>query len=174
MSAIRRLAIRIFGFGAGSSLALVFAIIFINSLRRYTIGKSVAWGEELPIYLTVYGVMFGIALAYLQDKHVNFTILADGLPGRFRQRLLIAVDVATMAVGSVLAWSGILFALRRGGVEASGLIGTARAMAEGTGAGAKWLIGLGHMGTWQAAIGIGGAMLAIAAAIRVTERIQGH
>ena len=172
MSAIRRLAIRILGFGAGSSLALVFAIIFVNSLRRYTVGKSVEWGEELPIYLTVYGVMFGIGLAYLQDKHVNFTILTDCLPNRFRRRLLVAVDLATVAIGGVLAWSGTLFALRRGGIEASGLIGTARTLAERTGA--DWLIGLGQMGTWQAAIGIGGAVLAIAAAIRVSERLQGR
>ena len=170
MSAIHRLASRIFGFGAGLSLALVFAIIFVNSLRRYTVGKSLEWGEELPIYLTVYGVMFGIGLAYLQDKHVRFTILTDCLPSGISRRLHMAVDLATAAIGALLAWSGYLFALRRGDLEASGLIGTARALAESTGAG--WLADLGQMGTWQAAIGFGGAVLTIAGAIRFATRLQ--
>ena len=170
MSAIHRLASRIFGFGAGLSMALVFGIIFINSLRRYTLGKSFEWGEELPIYLTVYGVMFGIALAYLQDRHIRFTILTDVLSRQARSRLFAAVDLATAAIGATLAWSGLLFAARRGDVEASGLIGTAKALAEGTGA--DWLVHIGRMGTWQAAIGFGGAVLVIAAAIRFGTRLQ--
>lgn len=170
MVAIRRLASRVFGWGAGLSLALVFAIIFFNSLRRYTVGKSLEWGEELPIYLTIYGVMFGIGLAYLDDRHVRFTILLDFLPAQVRRRILAVVDLATVAIGALLAWSGVLFATRRGGLEASGLIGTVRAMAESTGA--EWLMGLGQMGAWQTAIGFGGGVLAVAAAIRFITRLQ--
>ena len=80
MRAISRLTQRIWAFGAGLSIALVFAIIFVNSLRRYTTGHSLAWGEEMPIYLTIYGVMFGIGLAYLQDRHIRFTIITTCCP----------------------------------------------------------------------------------------------
>lgn len=170
VSAFHRLASRVFGLGAGLSLALVFAIIFVNSLRRYTIGRSFEWGEELPIYLTVYGIMFGIGLAYLNDRHIRFTILTNVLPDRVRVRLLAAVDLATVVIGAALAWSGYLFATRRGGVEASGLVGSVKALAETTGI--DWLLGLGQMGTWQAAIGFGGAVLAVAAAIRLATRLQ--
>lgn len=170
MRALHRLACRVFGFGAGLSLALVFAIIFLNSLRRYTLGKSFEWGEELPIYLTVYGVMFGIALAYLDDRHIRFTILTDALPGRLKQRLFAAVDLITVVIGVLLAWSGILFAMRRGSVEASSLIGGARALAEASGAG--WLVHLGQMGSWQAAVGFGGAVLALAALLRLAMRLR--
>ncbi len=172
VSALHRIASRLFGLGAGLSLALVFAIIFVNSLRRYTIGRSFEWGEELPIYLTVYGIMFGIGLAYLDDRHIRFTILTNVLPDRVRARLLAAVDLVTLAIGASLAWSGYLFATRRGAVEASGLIGTAKAMAERTGI--DWFLGLGQMGAWQAAIGFGGAILAIAAVIRLAGRLQGR
>jgi len=170
VAAIHRFASRVFGWGAGLSLALVFATIFFNSLRRYTVGKSLEWGEELPIYLTIYGVMFGIGLAYLDDRHVRFTILLDLLPKQMRRKILGAVDLSTVAIGTLLAWSGFLFAARRGGLEASGLVGTARAMAEATGV--EWLVGLGQMGTWQAAICFGGGVLAIAAAIRFIRRLQ--
>lgn len=171
MSAIRRFYSRILAIGAGTSMALVFGIIFVNALLRYTTGKSVEWGEELPIYLTIYGVMFGIGLAYLQDTHIRFTILIDLLPARLRERLFAAMDLVTCAVGVALAWSGVVFASRRGAVEASGLIGTAKRLATGTGLDA--LVWLGRMGTWQAAIAVGGIIVAVAALLRFLHRVQG-
>ena len=63
----------------------LFAIIFIErAVGRYSIGKSLPWGEELPIYLTIYGVMFGsLRLAYMQDRHIRFfTLVTDMLSPR--------------------------------------------------------------------------------------------
>jgi TRAP-type C4-dicarboxylate transport system permease small subunit len=151
-------------------MAFVFGIIFLNSLRRYTTGASLRWGEELPIYLTIYGVMFGIALAYLQDSHIRFTILTDFLPEKMRSRLFAAMDLVTAATGAALIWSGIAFASRRGNVEASGIISTARDLAETTGF--ESLIWIGRMGTWQSAIAFGGILLTIAALVRFASRLQ--
>ena len=170
MSAISRLLQRIFAIGAGLSMALIFAIIFFNSLRRYTTGESLRWGEELPIYLSVYGVMFGIALAYLQDSHIRFTILTDFLSEKIRIRLFAAMDLATAATGAALCWSGIAFASRRGMVEASGLISTAHDLAETTGI--DGLVWLGRMGTWQASIAFGGILLTVAALVRFATRLR--
>ena len=49
--------------GASLSMAVLFLIVFTNSLRRYTIGKSFEWGEELPIFIAIYGVMSAVAAA---------------------------------------------------------------------------------------------------------------
>jgi TRAP-type C4-dicarboxylate transport system permease small subunit len=170
MPTISRLLQRVFATGAGLSMAFVFGIIFLNSLRRYTTGASLRWGEELPIYLTIYGVMFGIALAYLQDSHIRFTILTDFLPEKMRSRLFAAMDLVTAATGAALIWSGIAFASRRGNVEASGIISTARDLAETTGF--ESLIWIGRMGTWQSAIAFGGILLTIAALVRFASRLQ--
>lgn len=170
MTRLSRLFERVFAFGAGLSMALVFAIIFVNALRRYTTGQSLAWGDELPVYLTIYGVMFGMALACLQDRHIRFTVLLDYLPQRILHRILAVMDLATVLAGAALAWSGWVFAGRRPQVEASGLIGTAKALAETTGI--EGLVWLGRMGTWQSAIAFGGAALAVAAALRFATRIQ--
>lgn len=170
MSAISRMVQRIYAFGAGLSLALVFVIVFVNSARRYASGRSFPWGEELPIYLTIYGVMFGIGLAYLQDRHIRFSILTDALSNRVKSRLFGAVDLVTIAVGMGLAWSGAVFVARRGAVEASGLIGTAKDMAVATGL--PWAEWLGLMGTYQASIAFGGIVLALAGAIRFADRLK--
>lgn len=172
MSMVGFLARRVFGFGAGLSMALVFAIIFINSLRRYTVGESVSWGEELPIYLTIYGVMFGLALAYLQDRHIRFTIFTDFLSFRLRERLFAAVDLITVAAGVGLMVSGHEYAARRGHITSSGLRSTGRWLADTTGL--EWLNWIGKVGTWQYAMAIGGAILAVAALIRFIERLAAN
>jgi TRAP-type C4-dicarboxylate transport system permease small subunit len=151
-------------------MAALFGIVFVNSLRRYTTGQSLRWGEELPIYLTIYGVMFGVALACLQDRHIRFTVVVDLLPETLRDRLRLLTDAATVAVGAALAWSGWIFATRRPQVEASGLISTAKALAENTGI--AWLEAVGRMGTWQAAIAVGGAALTLAAVLRLAARLR--
>ncbi|WP_068110857.1 TRAP transporter small permease [Tropicimonas marinistellae] len=169
MEKITRSVRNVFAFGAGCSMALVFAIIFVNSVRRYTIGKSIAWGEELPIYLTIYGVMFGIAYAYMTDCHIRFSVVSDLLPERMRGWLWIASDVVTVVCGLALVVAGHAFALRRGGVDSSGLKATADWLADTSGVTAlEWI---GKAGTWQYAIAIGGLMLSIAALLRLVERL---
>lgn len=169
MDRLTRAARWVFGFGAGLSMALVFLIIFVNSLRRYTVGRSVAWGEELPIYLTIYGVMFGLALAYLNDQHIRFTVVTDTLPGRLRHILFAVADVVTIAAGITLAYAGHVFAMRRGDVDSSGLKSTADWLAGATGI--DWLVWIGKVGPWQYAIAFGGGILAIAAALKLVERL---
>ncbi len=170
MNSLNRAAQRVLAFGAGLSMALVFVIIFLNALRRYTMGRSVPWGEELPIYLTIYGVMFGIALAYMQDRHIRFTVLTDMIANHTRERLFVAVDVITIISGIALSMAGHAFAMRRGHIDASGLKSAARWLADTTGI--DTLLWVGKVGTWQYAIAIGGALLAIAALLRLIERLS--
>jgi TRAP-type C4-dicarboxylate transport system permease small subunit len=165
-----RLLLRVCAFGAGLSLAGVFVIIFVNSLRRYSVGKSFEWGEELPIYLAIYGIMFGTALAYLQDRHIRFTILLDFFSERGRQIFFAASDLAVATVGAMLSYSGYLFVLRRGQVEAPGLIGRVRTLADTSGQ--LWIEGFGHMAFWQFAMILGGALLGVAALFKFAERLS--
>lgn len=153
-------------------MAFVFGIIFVNALRRYMIGKSFPWGEELPIYLTISGVMFGMAYAYLTDRHIRFTVLTDQLAPRLRARLFLVSDAVTVVAGLALAVAGHAFALRRGSIDSSGLKSTAGWLVDATGI--TMLQWLGKVGTWQYAVAIGGAALALAAALRLAERLAGR
>ena len=173
MSAALRKATRLFSNlcagGAGLSMLGLFLVIFVNSARRYTLGKSLEWGEELPVFLSIYGVMFGMAWAYLQDRHVRFTILVAFIPRTGIERLYLLVDVVMVFLGGMLAWSGYLFAEKRGAVEASGLINGARALRDATG----WdgFVVLGQMYPYQFAMAVGGVLLAIAATLRLLDRV---
>jgi TRAP-type C4-dicarboxylate transport system permease small subunit len=170
MDKLNKGARQLFAFGAGSSMTLVFAIIFINALRRYTLGKSIAWGEELPIYLTIYGVMFGIAYAYMNDSHIRFSIISDMLSRRVRHWLFVVSDLLTIGTGVALSFAGHAFAMRRGHIDSSGLKSTAKSLAETTGLPAlEWV---GKLGTWQYAIAVGGVLLTVAATLKLIQRLS--
>jgi len=159
---------RFFAGGAAASMILLFLIVFINSVRRYTFGKSLEWGEELPVYLAIYGVMFGIAWAYMEDRHIRFTILVGFLPEALTRKMYLLVDIIMTVVGAMLAYSGWLFVAKRGGMESSGLINLAKDLSALTGLDS--LIWLGHFYPYQAAMVFGGIMLAIAALLRFLRR----
>ncbi len=155
--------------GASLSMAALFLLVFFNSVRRYAIGKSFEWGEELPIFIAIYGVMFGVAWAYIQDRHIRFTMLVGFLPESFTRKLYIIVDLIMVANGVLLTYSGWLFAIRRGRVEASGMINLAKNLKALTG----WesIIWIGYEYPYQAAMILGGVMLTIAALLKFLLRI---
>jgi len=156
--------------GASLSMMLLFLIVFVNSVRRYAIGKSFEWGEELPIYLGIYGVMFGMAWAYVQDRHIRFTMLVGFLSESMTRKLYILVDVIMVVNGLMLTYSGWMFVIKRGRLESPGIINMAKWLKALTG----WdgMIWIGHMYPYQAAIIIGGALLTIAALLKLLQRIS--
>lgn len=155
--------------GASLSMAVLFLIVFINSTRRYAIGKSFEWGEELPIFIAIYGVMFGIAWAYMQDRHICFTMLVRLLPESLIRKLYIIVDLIMVVNGVLLTYSGWMFVIKRGRVEASGIINLAKDLKALTG----WesMIWIGHQYPYQAAMVLGGVMLTIAALLKLLLRL---
>lgn len=158
----------LFAGGASLSMMALFAIILFNSLRRYTFGKSLEWGEELPTLIAVYGFMFGAAYAYMQDRHIRFTILVGFLSRASTEKLYMLVDLIMVGIGGLMAWSGWQFILKRGGMEASALIGLAKDLRAITGW--DWAIWLGHYYPYQTAMILGGMMLSVAALLKLLQR----
>ena len=155
--------------GASLSMITLFLIVFVNSVRRYAIGKSFEWGEELPIYLGIYGVMFGMAWAYVQDRHIRFTLLVRVLSESMTRKLYILVDLIMVMNGLLLVYSGWMFVIKRGRLESPGIINMAKWLKALTG----WdgMIWVGHMYPYQAAIVIGGALLTVAALLKLFMRL---
>jgi TRAP-type C4-dicarboxylate transport system permease small subunit len=156
--------------GASLSMAVLFLIVFINSVRRYLIGKSFEWGEELPIFIAIYGVMFGIAWAYMLDRHIRFTMLVGFISESWTRKLYIIVDLIMVVNGILLTYSGWMFVIKRGGVEASGIINLAKNLKILTG----WdsVIWFGYQYPYQAAMVLGGVMLTIAALLKLFMRFS--
>jgi len=159
----------LFAGGSSVTMAAVFIIVCINSIRRYTIGKSYEWGEELPVFLAVYGIMFGAAYAYMQDRHIKFTMLVGFLPEKATRYLYMLVDFIMVGTGVLLTYSGYLFMLKRGRMESSGMINLAKDLKDLTGI--DQMLVFGHLYPYQAAMVVGGVLITIAAVIRFLQRL---
>jgi TRAP-type C4-dicarboxylate transport system permease small subunit len=100
----------------------------------------------------IYGTMFGMALCYLEGIHIRFTFLEDMVSAKIRHALHFISDVIALVSGCVLTYSGYIFMMKRGAIQAPG-----------TGI---------QMYYFQVAMVIGGACLVIAALIRLIDYFQ--
>ena len=80
-------------------MMLIFLLVASNAFARYTYGGSISWGEDTAIYLMIYGLMFGMSWAYLQDKHIGFDLIRRLLPPHWKRWQAIIVDLVVLAVG---------------------------------------------------------------------------
>ena len=136
----------------GTSLFIIFSVILVSSLSRYLLNSPIQWSEEVAKYAMIYGTMFGMALCYLEGIHIRFTFLEDLVSARIRHALHFISDVIALISGCVLAYSGYIFMMKRGAIQAPG-----------TGI---------QMYYFQVAMVIGGVCLAIAAIIRLVDYFQ--
>lgn len=103
---------------AGLAMILIFLLVSGNAFARYTFGGSITWGEDTAIYLMIYGLMFGMSWAYLQDRHIGFDLIRR-LPPRWVRWQAVAVDLAVLVIGMGLMVSAVEFIAARGGRTSS-------------------------------------------------------
>lgn len=143
---------KLLAFATGGSLAVVFGVVLISSLSRYLLNSPIQWSEEVAKYAMIYGTMFGTVLCYMEDIHIKFGFLKQGLPTMVTRILNLVLDLITLGTGVVLAWSGYLFVMKRGGIDAPGT-------------------GL-PMSTFQSAMVVGGVCLVIAALFQIPSHFK--
>ncbi|QRV22832.1 TRAP transporter small permease [Marinomonas foliarum] len=136
----------------GTSLFVIFGVVLVSSLSRYLLNSPIQWSEEVAKYAMIYGTMFGMALCYLEGLHIRFTFLEDMVSEKIRHYLHFVSDAIALISGSVITYSGYLFMIKRGAIQAPG-----------TGI---------QMYYFQVAMVIGGVCLTIAALIRLAEYFQ--
>lgn len=84
--------------------SVIFVILCVNTLLRYTTGSSLQWGAELPELLFPWLVMAGVVLGAAHGSHIATTFLMESLPQAVRR------------VVAVLVWlsvAGLYFTLSR-------------------------------------------------------------
>lgn len=104
---------------AGLAMILIFLLVTANAVGRYTLGKSILWGEDTAVYLLIYGLMFGMAWAYLQDRHIGFDLLRRLLPRPWQPWQALATDLMVVIIGAGLTLSAWEFIAARGGRTSS-------------------------------------------------------
>ena len=88
----------------GGALAFTSALLFLNVLLRYVFLAPINWAEELTLYLMVWIVFVGGAVAVRTRGHIAIDLLPLVLSPANRRRLAIGVALATLAFFAVFFW----------------------------------------------------------------------
>lgn len=82
---------------------VIFAILSINTVLRYSTGASLQWGAELPELLFPWMVMAGVVLGAAQGAHITTSFLMDTLPAAVRRLVGTVVWLCVAGLYGTLA-----------------------------------------------------------------------
>lgn len=87
---------------AGGLLLAMAAVAFINVVSRFTFKFSISYIEELEIYLYVWLVLLGSAIAFKKWKHLCVSIFVERLPEKVQRIIEYIVSGLTIAFFIIL------------------------------------------------------------------------
>lgn len=93
---------------AGILLWVMVTVAFINVVSRFTFKFSLAFIEELEIYLYVWLVLLGGAIAFKNWDHLSVSIFVDNLPSKVKKIIYIFVNVIVLIFFAYLLRFGIM------------------------------------------------------------------
>ncbi|MEY4749552.1 MAG: hypothetical protein RIQ60_1766 [Pseudomonadota bacterium] len=83
--------------------SVIFVILCVNTVLRYTTGASLQWGSELPELLFPWLVMAGVVLGAAHGSHITTSFLMDAVAAGVRRLVSTAVWLCVAGLYTTLA-----------------------------------------------------------------------
>lgn len=93
------------------TMAIMVAIMFIQSTSRYFIGTSFTWGYELAQYLHVWQIWIGASLAIRLQSHIRVNIFVDLFSPLIQKVFHVLSILLWFVFASFLAFEGTKYTL---------------------------------------------------------------
>lgn len=87
---------------AGILLLAMVTVAFVNVVSRFTFKFSISFIEELEIYLYVWLVLLGSAIAFKRWDHLCVSILVEKLPDKLQKVVRIFVTLLSITFFVIL------------------------------------------------------------------------
>jgi TRAP-type transport system small permease protein len=97
MSFVEHLIVRMCQAVLWVSTTIIFVILCVNTLLRYSGGGSVQWGNEVPELLFPWLVMAGVVMGAVHGSHITTTFLIDAVSPAIR-RWVLSIGWVVVAV----------------------------------------------------------------------------
>lgn len=89
-------------------LAIMVTISFLNVITRYILKYSMAFTEELTLYLFVWVTLLGTSLAFKDGANISVTIFYNKFNKKWRKYLYLFSTTCTIIFFAGLAYWGIV------------------------------------------------------------------
>lgn len=83
--------------------SVIFVILAVNTVLRYSTGSSLQWGAELPELLFPWLVMAGVVLGATHGAHITTSFLIETLPAAIRRVVAVVVWLAVAGLYATLS-----------------------------------------------------------------------
>jgi TRAP-type C4-dicarboxylate transport system permease small subunit len=89
-------------------LGIMVIIAFLNVVTRYVFKYSMAFTEELTLYLFVWITLLGVALAFKEGTNVSVSVLYNRFGKKVRKALYLLAVVCSLAFFAAFTYFGCL------------------------------------------------------------------
>ena len=89
-------------------LGIMVTVAFVNVLTRYFFKYSMAFTEEITLYLFVWAVMMGTSIAFREGSNMAVTLFYERFRKGNRKLLMLFSSLLSMAFFIVLTYFGVL------------------------------------------------------------------
>jgi TRAP-type C4-dicarboxylate transport system permease small subunit len=110
----------------GTLMALMSLATLFNVAGRYFFSSPIPWAEEFSRYAFIWLVFFGAVVCTKQGRHIAVDVLVPLLPKRLRCVCHLVVDLATLALMSVIIYYGSI--LTASATSATSTLGVPRSV----------------------------------------------
>ncbi len=86
-------------------------IVLLQIVFRFLVHVPFPWSEELARYLMIWMGMLGAFVALREGRHIGVSLFVDRLPPAWGSKLMVLVQLATMAFLGIVAKQGFSLAL---------------------------------------------------------------
>lgn len=133
------------------SFIVMVAVMCALVLTRYVFLYSPSWSEELTVYLMVWNAMLGSAALVLFNDHIALLFMVDAMPPATRRAAAVIAQIFVLIAALLIAVYGYGFMERM-----------SDSMSMGLGISMRWA---------TLAFPVGGALMALAALLRVADSL---
>lgn len=108
------------------STAFVFAVClnFVNVIGRYVFARTLAWGDEVQVYIMVGMAFLGAAVVTWRNLHLRMDMLAKSMPRRVRAALVVVELLVVLVLTGFVLVHSTLYAGRIFSIAQTSDIGT--------------------------------------------------
>ena len=90
---------------AASCLAIMFVLLLLNVVLRYSFGDGIPWAYEIHAILLPWLVAGGVVVAACQGRNIAVSLLPDLLSPRWARRLALLVQAIVLLISLTVVWS---------------------------------------------------------------------
>jgi C4-dicarboxylate transporter DctQ subunit len=81
-------------------------IFLVNVIMRYIFNNALIWGNEVGIFLLIWGSLIGWSIAAKDDRHIRVDLLWDFMPMPIKWGMDVFADIITICFCAFLIYAG--------------------------------------------------------------------